>query len=224
MLRSVELQKFIIVDQITAYNASNACIKVFLSLPLVPNKIQITIDDRHQVIIIKQLTTLSSISNFFSNTVIWYIYKTIQLVTEERFSINMARNCNMLLVDAFKIIKTSKTEYYTLNFFISGTCIPAGDFLTKILLSNKFTCLRADLVNQRQGVLHSNWILVMRSHEKVATLSQLNRKCLFHSQVLEIASIYPVTTIKANVLAIPNQQPAMHSNTKKKSSACVCVY
>lgn len=191
MLRSVELQKFIIVDQITAYNASNACIKVFLSLPLVPNKIQITIDDRHQVIIIKQLTTLSSISNFFSNTVIWYIYKTIQLVTEERFSINMARNCNMLLVDAFKIIKTSKTEYSTLNFFISGTCIPAGDFLTKIeqLLSNKFTCLRADLVNQRQGVLHSNWILVMRSHEKVATLSQLNRKCLFHSQVLEIASI-----------------------------------
>lgn len=62
----------------------------------------------------------------------------------------------------------------------------------------------------------------MRSHEKVATLSQLNRKCLFHSQVLEIASIYPVTTIKANVLAIPNQQCT--AIRKKKSSACVCVY
>lgn len=69
----------------------------------------------------------------------------------------MARNCNRLLVDALNI-KTSKTEYYTLNFFISGTCIPAGDFLKKIeqLLSKKFTCLRADLVNQRQGVLHSD--------------------------------------------------------------------
>lgn len=130
MLRSVELQKFIIVDQITAYKASNACIKVFLSLPLVPNKIHITIVDRHQVIIIKpkQLTPLSSISNFFSSTVIWYIYKTNLLVTEERFSINMARNCNRLWVDAFKIIKTSKTEYHTLNFFISSTRIPAGDF------------------------------------------------------------------------------------------------
>lgn len=72
MLRSVELQKFISADQITAYKASNACIKVFLSLPFVPNKIHITIDDRHQVIIIKpkQLTPLSSILNFFSSTVI----------------------------------------------------------------------------------------------------------------------------------------------------------
>lgn len=71
----------------------------------------------------------------------------------------MARNCNRLWVDALKIFKTSKTEYHTLNFFIySGTCIPACDFKKKIeqLLSNKFTCLRADLVNQRQGVLHSN--------------------------------------------------------------------
>lgn len=56
---------------------------------------------------------------------------------------------------------------------------------------------------------------------KVATLSQLNRKCLFHSQVLEIASIYPVTTIKANVLAIPNQQ---RTAIRKRSQVPVCVY
>lgn len=52
---------------------------------------------------------------------------------------------------------------------------------------------------------------------KVATLdSQLNRKCLFHSQVLEIAS-----TIKANVLAIPNQQ---RTAIRKRSQVPVCVY
>lgn len=56
---------------------------------------------------------------------------------------------------------------------------------------------------------------------KVATLSQLNRKCLFFIHKYLRLQAYPVTTIKANVLAIPNQQCTA---IRKRSQVPVCVY